>query len=57
MSIFAEISAALQKGRAKIVKQLIEQALEKCGGNRTKAAEMLGISRRTLQRKLAGTGK
>jgi len=27
MSIFAEISAALQKGRAKIVKQLIEQAL------------------------------
>ena len=34
--------------------KLIEQALEKCGGNRTKAAEMLGISRRTLQRKLAG---
>ena len=33
--------------------KLIEQALEKCGGNRTKAAEMLGISRRTLQRKLA----
>ena len=33
--------------------RLIEQALEKCGGNRTKAAEMLGISRRTLQRKLA----
>ena len=27
MSIYAEISAALQKGRAKIVKQLIEQAL------------------------------
>ena len=27
MSIFADISAALQKGRAKIVKQLIEQAL------------------------------
>ena len=33
--------------------RLIEQALEKCGGNRTRAAEMLGISRRTLQRKLA----
>ena len=27
MSIFADISAALQKGRAKIVKQLVEQAL------------------------------
>ena len=37
--------------------RLIEQALEKCGGNRTKAAEMLGISRRTLQRKLAGMEK
>ncbi|MBQ7207341.1 MAG: sigma-54-dependent Fis family transcriptional regulator [Lentisphaeria bacterium] len=33
--------------------RLIEQALEKCGGNRTRAAEMLGISRRTLQRKLS----
>ena len=32
--------------------RLIAQALEKCGGNRTRAAEMLGISRRTLQRKL-----
>jgi DNA-binding NtrC family response regulator len=33
--------------------KLIAQALEKCGGNRTRAAEMLGISRRTLQRKLS----
>ena len=30
----------------------IRQALEQAGGNRTKAAEILGISRRTLQRKL-----
>ena len=37
--------------------KLIEQALEKCGNNRTRAAEMLGISRRTLQRKLAALGK
>ena len=33
-------------------KQMIVQALETNGGNRTKAAEQLGISRRTLHRKL-----
>ena len=33
-------------------KMLISRALEECGGNRTKAAEKLGISRRTLHRKL-----
>ncbi len=33
-------------------KQLIESALKMYGGNRTRAAEHLGISRRTLHRKL-----
>ncbi len=33
-------------------KRMIIQALDKTGGNRTKAAEKLGISRRTLHRKL-----
>jgi two-component system response regulator AtoC len=33
-------------------KFLIQRALEECGGNRTAAAEKLGISRRTLHRKL-----
>jgi len=33
-------------------RRMIERALERTEGNRSKAAELLGISRRTLQRKL-----
>jgi DNA-binding NtrC family response regulator len=33
-------------------KQLLRQALAAAGGNRTRAAELMGISRRTLHRKL-----
>ncbi len=33
-------------------KNMIIQALAQCGGNRSRAAEVLGISRRTLHRKL-----
>jgi two-component system, NtrC family, response regulator AtoC len=35
-----------------IEKHSIRQALQSCGGNRTEAAKTLGISRRTLHRKL-----
>jgi DNA-binding NtrC family response regulator len=37
-------------------KRDILAALEKAGGNRSKAADSLGISRRTIQRKLASWG-
>ncbi len=35
-----------------IERHAILETLEKTGGNRTRAAEMLGIGLRTLQRKL-----
>jgi DNA-binding NtrC family response regulator len=37
---------------AQAEKQLILRALKECGGNRTEAARKLGMSRRTLHRKL-----
>jgi len=40
-----------------IERAMIEETLRSVSGNRTKAAQLLGISRRTLQRKLSGTDK
>jgi two-component system response regulator AtoC len=42
----------LPKEMADLERERILDALEKCGGNQTAAAEMLGMSRRTLLRRL-----
>jgi two-component system response regulator AtoC len=39
-----------------IEKNAILKALERCGGNRTRAAEMLGLSRKTILNKLKSWG-
>ena len=36
---------------------MIDAALQRTGDNRTEAAELLGLSRRTLQRKLREMGR
>ena len=48
----AEVRADADLTVDEMEKRMVVQALEKTGGNRTKAAEKLGISRRTLHRKL-----
>src|SRR5262249_80399 len=49
-SLFAELNMST------IEKQAILQALDKTGGNRSKAAQLLGIGLRTLQTKLKEYG-
>ncbi len=46
------LSEAVQSATEKVEKRLIEKALEEAGGNRTKAAQKLGISRKTLFNKI-----
>jgi DNA-binding NtrC family response regulator len=41
----------------KMERAMIEAALQRTGDNRTEAAELLGLSRRTLQRKLQEMGR
>ena len=41
---------------AEMEKELIVKTLAETGGNRTRAAEILGINRRTLQNKLKEYG-
>ena len=49
--------AALPRTMNEIEKEAILNALEQTGGNRTRAAEVLGIGLRTLQRKLREYGE
>ena len=52
-STSASISAAAAGPRGDSERQRIADALEACAGNQTRAAEMLGISRRTLLNRLS----
>lgn len=44
---------ALATHREETERQMIERVLEECGGDRTRAAELLGIGRTTLWRKIS----
>lgn len=50
------LKGALEETTAKMEKEMIVNALTQTKGNRTKAAQLLGISRRTLQKKLKEYG-
>jgi DNA-binding NtrC family response regulator len=50
-------SATVPRTMDEIEKEAILRALEGTGGNRTRAAELLGIGLRTLQRKLREYGQ
>jgi DNA-binding NtrC family response regulator len=47
------LQSASTLSREENEKRLLRKALMEAGGNRTRAAELMGISRRTLHRKLA----
>ncbi|TQV81306.1 hypothetical protein FKG94_09435 [Exilibacterium tricleocarpae] len=50
--LFGHTPTPLKDAQAVFERELIRGAVERCGGNKTHAADMLGISRATLLRKL-----
>lgn len=40
-----------------VERPLIQAVMERCGHNQSKAAQMLGLSRSTLRKKMAGSGQ
>jgi DNA-binding NtrC family response regulator len=52
---FLATAAARQLPLEEIERAYIRMVLDSCEGNKTKAAKVLGIDRRTLYRKLTGT--
>ena len=56
MDYAQEIAEPENLNIAALNKKALEMALGRCGGNRKKAAEMMGISDRTLYRRLKEFG-
>lgn len=51
-SVMSNGKAGLDRDLGQVERQMVLKALERCGGHQGKAAQALGISRRTLLRKL-----